>query len=141
MTHARSSVFQTQGIAIMNPIAKKNPIHPAKSDEDVRGKPEIGGRALIDGVGEAVSMLIVRDALSGCRRLAEFQRRLGMPADVIAAKLNALVDNRILERHDSADRAGPEYLLTDKGRELEPVLRALSRWGREHMPIRDSILE
>ncbi|MDR6660842.1 DNA-binding HxlR family transcriptional regulator [Tardiphaga robiniae] len=113
----------------------------AECDEDIAANAETGGSALIDGVGEAVSMLIVRDALAGCRRPAEFQRRLGMPAEMIAAKLDALVETRILERNDSCNGIDPEYVLTDKGRELEPLLQALSNWGRAHMPIRNSILE
>lgn len=125
----------------MKPIAKIQPIQPAECSDEIAAQVETGGSALIDGVGEAMSMLIVRDALAGCRRPAEFQRRLGMPAETIAAKLDALVETLILERHDSPDGIGPEYVLTDKGRELEPVLQALSRWGREHLPVRDAMPE
>ncbi len=123
----------------MNPIAQTEPMQPAECRKDIAADAKTGGSALIDGVGEAMSMLIVRDALAGCRRPADFQRRLGMPTATIAAKLEALVETRILERHDSPDGVGPEYVLTDKGRELEPVLQALSRWGRDHLPVRDAM--
>jgi DNA-binding HxlR family transcriptional regulator len=123
----------------MNPIAQRDPMQSAECDEEIAAQAETGGSALIDGMSEAMSMLIVRDALAGCRRPAEFQRRLGLSEDMIVVKLDALVETRILERHYSSDGIGPEYVLTNKGRELEPVLQALSRWGRKHVPIRNAI--
>lgn len=121
----------------MTTIAQTESTQAVECDERTAAEAETSGSALIDGVGEAMSMLIVRDALAGCRRPADFQRRLGMPPETISAKLDALVETRILERSDPADGSGSEYVLTDKGRELGPILQALSRWGREHIPVRD----
>ena len=54
------------------------------------------------------------------------------PADVekFAARLESLVDTGIMERRPSAGQPGtPEYVVTDKGRDLVPAIVALTQWG------------
>jgi len=79
-------------------------------------------------VGERWSLLIVRDALfRGTTRFSDFQRTLGLARNILAARLDRFVEAGLMER-----RAGSphhEYVLTDKGRDLQPVIIALTHWG------------
>ncbi|WP_117214419.1 winged helix-turn-helix transcriptional regulator [Allorhizocola rhizosphaerae] len=81
-------------------------------------------------VGERWSLLIVRDALfAGTTRYVEFQRRLRIATNILQSRLDGFVAAGIMERRTRSSAAGPEYLLTDKGRDLAPVLVALTQWG------------
>lgn len=89
-------------------------------------------------VGEKWALLIVRDALAGTTRFAEFRASLGIAPDMLADRLGKLVDHGILERRsyrDPGERARDEYLITESGRELGPVLAALGGWGQAHLPV------
>jgi DNA-binding HxlR family transcriptional regulator len=84
----------------------------------------------LEVVGEWWSPLIIRDVYVGLTRFDHIQRNLGLSRKVLAARLDALVDNGLLERR--AYQQHPvrhEYLLTDKGRDLVPALMALMAWG------------
>lgn len=84
----------------------------------------------LEVVGEWWTLLIVRDAFFGVRRFEDFTRRLGLSRSVLAGRLAKLVEQGILDTRQYADRpARFEYLLTDKGRDLFPVLVALQQWG------------
>lgn len=82
-------------------------------------------------VGERWSLLIIRDALfRGISRYAEFQRSLGVAPNILADRLEWFVRTGLMERRAAAGTAGTqEYLLTAMGRDLAPVLVALTRWG------------
>jgi DNA-binding HxlR family transcriptional regulator len=81
-------------------------------------------------VGDWWTMLIVRDAFFGVRRFDDFQARLGISRNILNQRLNHLVDNRILARVPYQDHPPrSEYRLTDKGRELWPVVNAMRQWG------------
>jgi DNA-binding HxlR family transcriptional regulator len=82
-------------------------------------------------VGERWSLLIVRDALfRGARRFADFQRSLGLASNVLAARLDSFVAAGIMEPCTySSHQDHYEYLLTEKGRDLAPVVVALTAWG------------
>jgi DNA-binding HxlR family transcriptional regulator len=83
----------------------------------------------LDIVGEWWTLLIVRDALVGSRRFDEF-RESGIADNILSSRLDLLVREGILER--SLYQEHPpryEYLLTEKGRDLLPVVVALGAWG------------
>ena len=81
-------------------------------------------------VGERWTLLIVRDALLGVRRFEDFQRSLGVARNVLADRLNRLVEEGVLERRAYSERPPRhEYRLTEKGRDLWPVVHALVTWG------------
>jgi DNA-binding HxlR family transcriptional regulator len=82
-------------------------------------------------VGERWSLLIVRNALfAGSTRYNDFRNRLGIATNILKTRLDGLVDAGIMERRSySQNPELHEYLLTDKGRELVPVLLALTAWG------------
>lgn len=85
----------------------------------------------LEQVGERWSLLIIRDALfRGRRRFVDFQRSLGLATNVLAARLDAFVAAGIMERHPySSHEYHYEYLPTDKGRDLAPIVIALTAWG------------
>jgi DNA-binding HxlR family transcriptional regulator len=84
-------------------------------------------------IGERWTLLIVRDAFFGVRRFSELQGHLDIPRAVLAARLNRLVENGILERQPDPAHAGRHlYELTPDGRALWPVLYSLLAWGERH---------
>lgn len=84
----------------------------------------------LEVVGERWSLLIVRDALyAGATRFNDF-RRLGIATNVLKTRLDGFVEAGIMERRASTDRPEHhEYVLTDKGRDLAPVIATLTDWG------------
>jgi DNA-binding HxlR family transcriptional regulator len=89
----------------------------------------------LDIVGERWTILILRDlAISGPRRFQDFERSLGgISPNTLSARLKRLEEAGVIERRfyeQYPPRA--EYVLTEKGAELRPVLRALFDWGRKH---------
>ena len=84
----------------------------------------------LEQIGEWWTFLILREAFTGTRRFDGFQRNLGIARNILSARLKKLVSRRILERTTAADdERRVEYRLTEKGRELFPVLMALRQWG------------
>ncbi len=87
----------------------------------------------LDAIGDWWSLLIVRDAFDGVRRFNEFQRGLGVAKNMLSARLRALVADGVLEAVPASDGSPyREYVLTDKGRDLFPVIVALRQWGERH---------
>jgi DNA-binding HxlR family transcriptional regulator len=87
----------------------------------------------LDVIGERWTLLILRDAFFGIRRFGQFQRDLGIARNILATRLSRLVDEGILERRPTGD-SRHEYVLTEKGLDLQPVLLAMTHWGDRHKP-------
>ncbi|MFI9025331.1 winged helix-turn-helix transcriptional regulator [Streptomyces sp. NPDC053560] len=86
----------------------------------------------VNAIGDWWSLLIVRDAFDGSRRFGEFHRSLGIAKNILTARLRALEEAGVLRGAPAADGGSRrEYLLTDKGRALFPVIVALRQWGEE----------
>ena len=88
-------------------------------------------------LGERWTLLILREALAGKTRYADFERKLGLPPDTLADRLSTLVDYGIMTRgsyQEPGQRSRPSYHLTAMGRELHIVVGALSDWGDKHLP-------
>ena len=84
----------------------------------------------LEVVGEWWSLLILRDAFLGVRRFDDFQARLGISRSVLDQRLTRLVDQDILTRVPYQEHPPRhEYRLTDKGRDLWPVVTAMRQWG------------
>lgn len=84
----------------------------------------------LDAVGDIWAFLIVRDAMFGITRYSDFQRSLGIAKNILRDRLEALVEQEILRKVDAGEH-GPrfEYKLTEKGRDLFPVMVALRQWS------------
>jgi DNA-binding HxlR family transcriptional regulator len=85
----------------------------------------------LEVVGERWSLLIIRDALfKGVTRFSEFQRSLGVAPNILINRLDGFVADGLMEyRYYSSSARAREYVLTDMGRSLRPVLIALTGWG------------
>jgi DNA-binding HxlR family transcriptional regulator len=96
----------------------------------------------LEVVGEWWSMLIIRDAFLGVRRFDDFQSRLGISRNILNVRLTSLVDAGVLERvpYQEHPRRN-EYRLTDKGRDLWPVLTTMREWGDKWAAPRGAPLE
>ena len=87
----------------------------------------------LEVIGERWSLLIVRDVMGGNRRFGELQASLGIARNVLAARLQRLLDEDILERRAYSESPPRyEYFLTEKGLDLWPALIALLGWGDRH---------
>jgi DNA-binding HxlR family transcriptional regulator len=87
----------------------------------------------LEVVGEWWSMLIVRDVFLGVTRFDEFQERLGISRNILNQRLNHLVDADVLKKVAYSEHPPRyDYRLTDKGRDLWPVLTAMRQWGDRH---------
>src|SRR4051794_41549318 len=86
----------------------------------------------LEVVGEWWTLLILRDAFLGVRRFDDFVERLGISRNVLTNRLDTLVTTGVLERRPYDEARGRyDYVLTDKGRALWPVMTALRQWGDE----------
>jgi len=84
----------------------------------------------LDLIGEWWTMLILREAFFGTRRFEDFQRHLGIARNILTTRLCKLCDSGILDRVPVKDGARrQEYRLTSMGRDLLPILVALTQWG------------
>ena len=90
--------------------------------------------AALSVVGDPWTLLILRDAFAGARRFDDWQQRLGVARNVLAARLKTLVAHGVLEtRLYSEHPPRKDYVLTAKGRDLMPVLLTLKAWGDRHV--------
>ena len=85
-------------------------------------------------VGDWWSWLIVRDVAGGTTRFDGLHRALGISRRALAERLAALVDHGVLRRSPYSDRPPRhDYLLTDKGEGLLPVLVAMQEYGDRYV--------
>ena len=89
-----------------------------------------GIAAALEVVGERWSFLILRGVFNGLHHFEEYQSTLGIARNILSNRLARLVEHGILAREpDASDRRRVAYRLTEKGKELLPVLIALRQWG------------
>jgi DNA-binding HxlR family transcriptional regulator len=84
----------------------------------------------LEVVGEWWTLLVVRNLMFGQRRFEAIQGDLGIARNILSDRLGTLVEHGIVDRvkyQDHPERF--EYRLTDKGRDLFPVIAALMAWG------------
>lgn len=85
----------------------------------------------LDVLGDKWSLLVVRDIVRGKRRYAEFvESKEGIPTNILAERLKRLVSKGIVKARRYSDHPPRvEYVLTQKGEELRPIMRAMVEWG------------
>jgi DNA-binding HxlR family transcriptional regulator len=94
--------------------------------------------ATLEVVGDPWTLLILRDAFTGVKRFEQWQERLGVARNVLAARLKTLVANGVMETRRYSERPPRhEYWLTQKGLALSPVLLTMAEWGDQHVYGRD----
>ena len=90
----------------------------------------------LDLIGERWTILLLRDLLlHGPRRFQDFQTSLpGVAPNTLSARLKAMEDNNLVRRVRYSERPTRlEYVLTDKGKSLGPVVKAMRDWGNKHV--------
>ena len=84
----------------------------------------------VDILGDAWTALILRDVLVGITRFDDIARDLGVSRKLLAARLERLVEEGILERRRYSEHPPRhDYLPTEKGADLHGVLLAIMAWG------------
>ncbi|HEU4978162.1 MAG TPA: helix-turn-helix domain-containing protein [Solirubrobacteraceae bacterium] len=87
----------------------------------------------LEVVGEWWSLLILRDAFLGVRRFDDFQARLGISRNILNQRLARLVESGVLAKVPYSERPPrSEYRLTEKGRDLWPVITTMRQWGDKY---------
>lgn len=112
--------------------------HAWIEDEPVRRKSLEGSECAVarslDVIGDWWSLLIIRNVLAGNRRFSGIQKVLGASKNILAARLRLLVAEGMLEMAAASDgSAFQEYVATQKGKALLPVIIALAEWGNDHL--------
>ncbi|HKH17349.1 MAG TPA: winged helix-turn-helix transcriptional regulator [Solirubrobacteraceae bacterium] len=104
------------------------PVPPPKRHPYDQWSPD--ARAL-DLVGDKWTLLIIRDLAAGPRRFVELQRVLpGISTEQLRSRLNRMVADGLLTRQRYREvPPRVDYELTERSRELMPVIGALARWG------------
>ena len=84
----------------------------------------------LEVIGDWWVPLILRDLNAGVSRFNDLAEDLGIARNLLAARLDDLVEHGIVEtRRYSEHPPRDEYRLTASGREVMPVLMALTAWG------------
>ena len=90
-------------------------------------------------LGDAWSMLILRDAHAGFTRFDQFRKNLGIAPTMLTKRLSVLVDEGLLEKRQySKHPPREEYVLTQAGQDFLPVLFVIGAWGRKYKPYEDA---
>jgi DNA-binding HxlR family transcriptional regulator len=93
----------------------------------------------LDILGDKWSMLVIRDLYHGKARFKEFaESPERIPTNILTNRLNKLVAAGVAEKSlYSLKPPRAEYHLTEKGKELLPILKAMLEWGIRHFPDRE----
>ncbi|WP_440091111.1 winged helix-turn-helix transcriptional regulator [Pseudomonas putida] len=88
----------------------------------------------LEVLGDRWALMILRDAFDGLRRFSEFQKNLGLAKNILTSRLKLLVESGLLMTQPASDgSAYKEYVLTDKGRSVFPVVVGLRQWGERFL--------
>jgi DNA-binding HxlR family transcriptional regulator len=84
-------------------------------------------------VGDRYALLVARELRYGLTRFQDIVASTGAPRDVLTARLRKLEQAGVIERRRYSEHPPRyEYLLTEAGKELQPILLALKEWGDRH---------
>jgi DNA-binding HxlR family transcriptional regulator len=91
----------------------------------------------LDVLGDPWILLIMREVLHGRRRFDEIRESIGISDAVLSRRLRLLVDEELLRKVEyRADRRTHfEYLPTEAGADLLPIMQAVSIWAEKHTPM------
>lgn len=84
----------------------------------------------LEVIGERWSLLVIRELGFGVHRFNDIQVNTGAPRETLALRLRHLEETGVIERRRYSQRPPrDEYVLTESGQELMPVITALRKWG------------
>jgi DNA-binding HxlR family transcriptional regulator len=85
-------------------------------------------------VGDRWSLLIIRSAFLGTRKFSDFQAEIGVTRPRLSDRLAKLVESGVFEKVEYQNNPlRYEYRLTERGRDLYPVIISLVKWGDKWM--------
>lgn len=87
-------------------------------------------------LGRPWALLVVRDLLLGIARFDDLHAKLGASRPVLAARLRELEEAGVIRRapyQEAGKRTRHEYRLTERGRDLYPVILTIREWGEQHL--------
>ena len=92
----------------------------------------------LDLIGDKWTLLVIRDLFFGKTRYKEFQESAEkIPTNILANRLRHLVKAGLVTKTPYQQRpVRYEYRLTDTGRSLGPVLKAIVDWAGKQIPAR-----
>ena len=85
----------------------------------------------LDVLGERWTLLLIRELLIGPKRYKDLlEGLLGMGTNLLATRLKELEAENIIEHVTLPPPSGSKvYQLTDFGRQLEPIILSITKWG------------
>jgi DNA-binding HxlR family transcriptional regulator len=90
-------------------------------------------------IGDRYSLLVLRELALDVHRFNDIRRNIGAPRETLTIRLRTLEDAGLLERRPYSEHPPrDEYVLTEAGLALTPVLRALRSWGARYAPSRSA---
>jgi DNA-binding HxlR family transcriptional regulator len=88
----------------------------------------------MDVIGDRYTMLVLREIALGFGRFSDMRRHIGAPRETLTLRLRRLEDAGIIARRRYSEHPPrDEYLLTEAGRALVPVLQGLRAWGERYV--------
>ncbi|MBV4538211.1 MULTISPECIES: winged helix-turn-helix transcriptional regulator [Pseudomonas] len=88
----------------------------------------------LEVIGDRWALMILRDAFDGLRRFSEFQKNLGLAKNILASRLKLLLESELLQLQPASDgSAYKEYVLTEKGRSVFPIVVGMRQWGERYL--------
>jgi DNA-binding HxlR family transcriptional regulator len=86
-------------------------------------------------LGDGWTLMIIRELFWGYTRYDQIATKTGIASNILADRLRKLVESGIIDKSVAADDARRyDYTLTDKGRDLFPLLMAVMAWGDRWTP-------
>lgn len=82
-------------------------------------------------IGGKWKPLIIYQLEKSAKRFGELDENIpGISRKVLTSQLNELIEDKLIERTAYAEiPPRVEYSLTEKGKELIPILRSIAKWG------------
>jgi DNA-binding HxlR family transcriptional regulator len=90
---------------------------------------------ILETVGDKWTLLVIRDLFLNKRRFGDFAGSPEkMPTNILAERLKRLEDEGMIQKIAYQDNpVRYEYTLTQKGKDLEPILKEMIHWGLKHV--------
>ena len=115
-------------------VMKKHKLSQKKRAEDTKRSP-CPVANLLDVIGDKWTMLVVRDLFMGKKTFGELENSPeGIRTNILAERLKRLEAAGLIEKSPYQDRpVRHQYTLTEKGKALGPILRAMKNWGLKYI--------
>ncbi|MGH8439592.1 MAG: winged helix-turn-helix transcriptional regulator [Pseudomonas sp.] len=88
----------------------------------------------LEVIGDRWVLMILREAFDDVRRFNDFHKRLGLAKNILATRLKLLVEMGVFAVQPASDgSAYKEYVLTEMGRSVFPIVVSMRQWGERFL--------